>query len=54
MQINDAEDAFEVFLQRDPVADRTKIVAKMKVTGGLSTRKNTFHNDVVHFQKCVE
>ena len=51
MHIDDAEDAFEIFLQGNPVTDCAKIVAKMKVTGGLSARKHTFHYAVVHFNK---
>src|SRR5205085_948543 len=43
VQIDDAEDAFVIVLQRDPVADRAEIVAEMQIAGRLDARKNSVH-----------
>ena len=43
VQIDDAEDALEVVLQRDPVADRAEIIAEMQIAGGLDAGKNAVH-----------
>src|SRR5262249_16439183 len=43
MQIDDAEDALEIVLQRDPVADRAEIVAEMQIAGRLDAGKNSVH-----------
>ncbi len=43
MQIDDAEDAFVIVLQRHPVADRPEIIAEMQVAGRLNAGKNSVH-----------
>src|SRR5689334_4906009 len=43
VQIDDAEDALVIVLQRDPVADRAEIIAEMKIAGRLNAGKNAVH-----------
>jgi len=40
MQINDAINTVKVILLRNPIPNRTKVIAKMQVSGWLDTRKN--------------
>ncbi len=44
VQIDDAEDAVVVVLQRHPVADRAEIIAEVQIAGGLHARKNAVHD----------
>src|ERR1700761_7476812 len=43
MQIDNAEDAFVLILQRDPVADCPEIIAEMQIAGRLHAGENTVH-----------
>jgi hypothetical protein len=43
VQVDDAEDAFVIVLQRDPVADRPEIIAEMQIAGRLDAGKNAVH-----------
>ena len=43
VQVDDAEDALVVVLQRDPVADRAEIIAEMQIAGRLDAGKNAVH-----------
>src|SRR5215470_13696377 len=43
MQIDDAEDALKIPLERDPVANVAEIMAKMQIAGGLDAGKNAVH-----------
>ncbi len=43
VQVDDAEDAFAVVLQCDPVADRAEIIAEMQVAGRLDAGKDAVH-----------
>jgi hypothetical protein len=41
MQINNTIDRFKIMLQGNPIANGTKIIAKMQITGWLDARKDT-------------
>src|SRR5271166_1139656 len=43
MQVDDAENAFVMVLQCHPIADRSQVIAEVKVAGGLNARKNAIH-----------
>jgi hypothetical protein len=43
MHIDDAIDALEILLQRDPVLDRAEIVAECESARGLDAREDAFH-----------
>src|SRR6516162_11916304 len=43
MQVDDAEDAVVVILQRDPVADRPEVIAEMQVAGRLDAGEDAVH-----------
>ena len=43
VQVDDAEDAVVIVLQRDPVADRAEIIAEMQIAGRLDAGKNSVH-----------
>ena len=43
VQVDDAEDALVIVLQRDPVADRAEIIAEMQIAGRLDAGKNAVH-----------
>ena len=43
VQIDDAEDALVIVLQRDPVADRAEIIAEMQIAGRLDAGKDAVH-----------
>ncbi len=43
VQIDDAEDALEIVLQGDPVADRAEIIAEMQIAGRLDAGKDAVH-----------
>src|SRR5207248_1993833 len=43
VQIDNAEDAVVIVLQRDPVADRAEIIAEMQIAGRLDAGKNSVH-----------
>src|SRR5262249_34534237 len=43
VQIDDAEEAFVLVLERDPVAQGAKVIAEMNVAGGLRAAENSFH-----------
>src|SRR5260221_1250603 len=47
MQVDDAEDAVVVALQRDPVSDGAEIIAEMQIAGGLDAREDAVHGAVV-------
>src|SRR5260370_930358 len=46
MQVDDAEDAVVVALQRDPVSDGAEIIAEMQIAGGLDAREDAVHGAV--------
>ena len=48
VQIDDAEDAFVIVLQRDPVADRAEVIAKMQIAGRLDAGKDSVHGLAVN------
>ena len=43
MQVDDAEDALIVLLQRDPVQNRAEIIAEVEVAGRLDAGKDAVH-----------
>jgi len=43
VQVDNAEDALVIVLQRDPVANGTEIIAEMQVAGRLNAGKDTIH-----------
>jgi hypothetical protein len=43
MQIDDAENALELILQRDPVAQGTQVIAQMQLAGRLHAREDAVH-----------
>src|SRR5215469_259763 len=43
VEVDDAENALIVVLQRDPVADSAEIIAKMQIAGRLNAGKDAVH-----------
>src|ERR1700757_192502 len=54
MQVDDAEDALVIVLQRDPVADRTEVIAEMQVAGWLDAGEDAVHrsSNALRWPRC--
>src|SRR5262245_57242094 len=52
MQIDDAEERLVLLLQRDPVHERTEIVADVQVPGRLDAGHGTDHGDGIQHDAC--